>query len=137
MQTCLDTEEHEYVIFNLDRGLRLAERVCLAGSSAARRKGLLGLERLPAGAGLWIVPCEAIHTFGMRMAIDAIFLDRQLCVRKLRPHLPPSRISVCISAESVLELEAGTVARTCTVVGDRLSFERVSGFERQLGVPDK
>jgi uncharacterized membrane protein (UPF0127 family) len=131
------TNNHEYVVFNLDRGLHLAHRVSLAATSAARRKGLLGIESLPSGAGLWIFPCEAIHTFGMRMAIDAIFLDRGFCVTKLRPSLPPWRVAICLSADSVLELQAGTVAYTHTVVGDRLSFAHVAGSENQIVSPDK
>lgn len=127
MPTYSETTEREYVVFNLDRRLTVADRVRVAGSSAARRKGLLGIDDLAAGSGLWIAPCEAIHTFGMKMPIDAIFIDRKFQVRKLRPYLAPSRISICISADSVLELEAGTVARTRTVLGDRLRFEQIGG----------
>jgi uncharacterized protein len=123
----MQTAELEYVVFNLDRKSTLAERVRLAGSSAARRKGLLGLDRLSPCAGLWIAPCEAIHTFGMKMPIDAVFLDRQCQVRKVRPNLAPSRISLCLRADSVLELQAGTVVRTGTSVGDRLHFEPAPG----------
>jgi uncharacterized membrane protein (UPF0127 family) len=123
MDTCEGTTRREYVVVNINRGSTLAHRVCIAGSSSSRRKGLLGIERLPQGAGLWIAPCEAIHTFGMKMPIDAIFLDQDFQVRKLRSHLPPSRISLCLAAASVLELEAGTAARTCTAVGHRLRFE--------------
>ena len=131
MESCQETTPREYVVVNIDRGSTVAERVCVAGSSSARRKGLLGIEHLSKGAGLWIAPCEAIHTFGMKMAIDAIFLDRHFHVRKLRSHLPPSRISLCISAASVLEVEAGTAARSGTAVGDRLSFE-LPGHSEQL-----
>jgi uncharacterized protein len=129
MHTCSDINEGEYVVFNLDRGLTVAERVCVAGDSARRRTGLLGIESLPSGAGLWIAPCEAIHTFGMKMAIDAIFLDRKFHVKKLRTYLPPRRISLCLSADSVLEVAAGTVARSNTVVGDRLTFEQVEAWD--------
>jgi uncharacterized protein len=101
----------------------------LAGTSALRRKGLLGIDRLPHSTGLWIAPCEAIHTFGMKMPIDALFLDRYFQVRKLRPNMAPSRISVCMRADSVLELQAGTVARTGTALGDRLRFQLLVGTE--------
>jgi uncharacterized protein len=127
METCQETTPREYVVVNIARASTLAKRVRVAGSSSARRKGLLGLDRFPEDAGLWIAPCEAIHTFGMRVPIDAIFLDRNFQVRKLRAHLRPARISLCLSATSVLELEAGTAARTGTTVGDRLSFEPASG----------
>ena len=47
-----------YVIHNLTRGLTLATHVALAGTSEARRRGLLDAENLDAGAGLWIVPAR-------------------------------------------------------------------------------
>jgi uncharacterized membrane protein (UPF0127 family) len=58
----------------------------------------------------------------MKMPIDAIFLDHKLRVKKLHSELRPRRISVCISASSVLELQAGAISRSATQVGDRLTF---------------
>jgi uncharacterized membrane protein (UPF0127 family) len=123
MDTCEETTRREYVVVNVNRGSTVAQRVCIASDSSARRKGLLGIEHFTPGAGLWIAPCEAIHTFGMKMPIDAIFLDHHFQVRKLRRNLSPGRISLCLSAASVLEVEAGTAARSGTAVGDRLSFK--------------
>jgi len=114
---------HCYTIVNLQRGSTLATQVRLAGTSAARRKGLLGMGSLESGSGLWIAPCEAIHTFGMKMSIDAIFLDREHRVKKLKADLRPFRIAICLRACSVLELEAGTILRTGTKVGDCLLFQ--------------
>ncbi len=102
----------------------LATAAEVADTSAKRRKGLLGRDLLPAGDGLWIMPCEGVHTFGMRFAIDIVFLDRQRRVRKVRPAVPRRRIALCLSAESVLELPAGTAEATRTVRGDRLEFEK-------------
>lgn len=113
----------EFVVVNINRRSTVAERVSIAGTSAARRKGLLGVEDLAPGVGLWLAPCEAIHTFGMKAPIDAIFLDHDYFVRKLRVCLPPKRIAVCLFAASVLELAAGTAARTGTAVGHRLRFD--------------
>lgn len=132
METCRQTTPREYIVVNVDRKAILAHRVSIAATSSARRKGLLGIECIPEGAGLWIAPCEAIHTFGMKVPIDAIFLDRGLQVKKLRMDLSPARISLCLSADSVLELEAGTAARTGTAVGDRLRFEPVGDSEAPL-----
>src|ERR1700751_2376940 len=94
-------------VLNNTRGVSLATRVRLAAHSSERRKGLLGVDNLDGDGGLWIWPCEAIHTFGMRMLIDVIFLDSQHVVRKIRRALAPNRLSVCISSLSVLELAAG------------------------------
>lgn len=100
----------------------MADAAGVADTSALRRKGLLKHESLPAGDGLWIVPCEAVHTFGMRFAIDVLYLDRQRKVLKVREHLGPWRMSACLRAHSILEVPAGTAARTRTARGDELEF---------------
>jgi uncharacterized protein len=111
-----------YAVHNLNRGVLLAGRIRVAGTSESRRHGLLGIDRLDGGSGIWIAPCEAIHTFGMKMPIDVIFLDRELRVRKLVPVLAPRRLSVSLLAHSVLELEPGSIDRSATRLGDRLRF---------------
>jgi uncharacterized membrane protein (UPF0127 family) len=114
--------ESYYTADNLTRGTTLASRTRIAGTSAERRRGLLATESLKAGDALWIAPCEAIHTLGMRWPIDAIFMDKSYRVRKLTRGLLPWRIAVCWTAESVLELPAGVLLQTGTRVGDRLAF---------------
>jgi hypothetical protein len=84
---------------------------------------LLGTNEFPEGLGLWVGPCAAIHTFGRKRAVDVLFLDRKFVVCRLLPHVPPRRVSVCLAADSVLELEAGTISRSRTKIGDHLLFE--------------
>ena len=107
-------------ISNLTRQTVLATSAEVADNSARRNKGLLGRTRLGAGEGMWIVPGEAIHTFGMRFAIDLAYLDRNRRIRKVRSHVAPWRVSACLSAHSVLELPSGTIHGTKTQVGDEL-----------------
>jgi len=107
---------------NVTRGTILAAKLELAGSGESRRKGLLGRESLLPGGGLWIVPCESVHTFFMRFAIDLVYLDRKHKVRKVRSSVGPWRMSACLSAHSVLELPAGTVVATRTERGDQLEI---------------
>ena len=97
--------------------------VDLADSGPARRRGLLGRKGLDEGEGLWIKPCEAVHTFGMRFDIDLIFLNRRQIVTKLRANLRPWRIAGSIRAGSVLEMSPGTIASTSTRSGDQLSLQ--------------
>jgi uncharacterized protein len=111
------------VVCNRTRNSILADNADLAGTSAKRRKGLLGREKLSPGQGLWIVPCGAIHTFFMKFAIDVVYIDRKKRVRKIRTNVVPWRLSACLIAHSVLELPAGTVARSGTQRGDQLEFE--------------
>jgi uncharacterized membrane protein (UPF0127 family) len=98
----------------------------VADRGPVRRRGLLGRQSLGEGEGLWIVPCEAVHTFGMRFAIDLVFLDRRNVVRKVRSSVPPWRLSGCLRARSVLELAAGTLKSISVRPGDTLHFSPAS-----------
>jgi uncharacterized protein len=101
----------------------VASRALVARTSQERRTGLLKHESLDEGEGLYIAPCEAVHTFFMRFAIDVLYLDRNRKVLKIRQALGPWRISACLRAYGVLELPAGTTAATGTLPGDQLAFE--------------
>ena len=97
----------------------------VADTSRKRRVGLLKHERLDAGEGLWITPCESVHTFFMKFAIDLVYLDRAHKVRKVCRAVPPWRASICLSAHSILELPAGTIESTETRPGDELSIRKL------------
>jgi hypothetical protein len=112
-------------ISNLTRGTVLGERVETAEDGAARRKGLLGRNGLVRGEGLWIVPCESVHTFFMRFSIDLVYVDREKRVRKIKSGVPPWRMSACLSAHSVIELAPGAALAAKTQSGDQLEFSDV------------
>lgn len=113
------------LVRNETRKTVLADAAEMADTSAKRRTGLLKHKRLDPGDGLWIVPCESVHTFFMKFPIDLVYLDRQRKVRKVRHAVPAWRLSACLMAHSVLELPAGTVANTGTAVGDVLVMEKL------------
>jgi uncharacterized membrane protein (UPF0127 family) len=114
------------LVRNQSRNTVLGEAVEVADTSAKRRVGLLKHERLDPGTGLWIVPCESVHTFFMKFPIDLVYLDKKKKVSKVRNAVPAWRLSACLTAHSILELPAGTAARTGTQAGDELSIETVS-----------
>lgn len=111
-------------IRNQTRGARLAESADIADTSSKRRTGLLKHSALQAGEGLWIAPCEAVHTVGMKFAIDVLFLNKKRRVLKIRRDMQGWRMSACLWGHSVLELPAGTALETGTSVGDQLEFEK-------------
>jgi uncharacterized membrane protein (UPF0127 family) len=112
-------------VLNRDRGTILAEKAEVADTSAKRRTGLLKHSGLEPGEGLWIAPCEAVHSFGMKFAIDVVYLDRKKRVRKIRKEMVPRRLSACLSAHSVLELPVGMIESSRTEPGDQLEFEKL------------
>jgi len=110
------------LVRNLTRNTVVAASVEVADSGPKRSKGLLGRKGLDPGSGLWIVPCEAVHTFWMQFPIDLIYLDRDLRIRKLRSNVRPWRLSGCLTAHSVLELGVGTIQASQVMPGDKLEF---------------
>ena len=108
---------------NPERGTELARRVEKADTFWKRFRGLSGRTELPAGEGLWIIPCRGVHTHGMAFPIDVLFLDGAQRVVGLEENLGPGRFaSVRWKAKTVLELPAGTVRLTRTRVGDRVQI---------------
>ena len=111
-------------LLNERTGRLLASAVEVAGTSASRRRGLLGRDSLDPSAALIIAPCSSIHTFFMRFVIDAVFVDRGGRVLKAVQRLKPWRIAASFGAFAVIELNAGSLDRSDGVVqGDRLYLE--------------
>jgi uncharacterized membrane protein (UPF0127 family) len=81
----------------------------VARSARARRHGLLGRDGIE--GALLLSPASAVHTVGMRFAIDVAYLDRTLRVVAVRT-MPPGRIGLPRPrARHVLEAEAGAMRR--------------------------
>jgi hypothetical protein len=113
------------LVRNQTRQTLLADRAEIADTSAKRRVGLLKHKSLGPGEGLWIAPCESVHTFFMKFPIDLVYLDKRLRVRKVRHAVPPWRLSACLTAHSILELPAGAAAESGTVAGDTLTMDKL------------
>ncbi len=118
------------LVRNATRGTVLATRLEAAHTGPTRRKGLLGRDGLERGEGLWIAPCESVHTFFMRFPIDLIYLDRERRIKKARSAVGPWRLSACLSAHSILELPAGTIRETQSERGDTLEILTAEGEQR-------
>ena len=111
-------------VVNARSGAVLAESLVSAHDSQSRRKGWLGRTSAPLGEAIWILPCEAIHCFFMRFAIDVVFLDRDLHVIQVRRSVKPWRIAVCLKAYSVMEFPEGAIDASATAVGDKIILRR-------------
>ena len=110
-------------LMNARTGEAVADAAELAVTSASRRRGLLGRDGLDPGAALIIAPCNSVHTFFMRFAIDVVYVDRAGRVRKIVRALRPWRISAAMSAYAVIELGAGSLDGCDIECGDRLYVE--------------
>lgn len=79
-----------------------------ARTHRSRRRGLSRLDALPADYALHIPATPSVHTFGMRFALDLIWLDRDGQVARVDRDVAPRRMRVCRGARSVIECNAGT-----------------------------
>jgi len=104
-------------------GRRLLERVEVAERPLARLMGLMGRAGLEPGAGMFFPRCTSIHMFFMRFAIDAVYVDRDLKVRRVMSALRPWRLSWCPGAWGVLEAPAGWAAGAGLRPGMQIAFE--------------
>lgn len=95
-------------------------RIQSAASFWQRFVGLLGRSSLAPDEALLITPCNNIHTFFMRFAIDVVFLDRSGVVVAIVPRVRPWRVAIARKAYACLELAAGGAERFGLHVGQSL-----------------
>jgi uncharacterized protein len=106
---------------NVTRNKALANSLLVADTFLSSLLGLMGRPRLPIGEGLWINPCQSVHSMWMRFPIDVIFLNNQESIIHMVESMKPFRISKHVSeARSVIELPANTIMATQTQVGDQV-----------------
>lgn len=99
-------------------------RVIRARGFLARLRGLIGRPAPNPGEGLWIDPCAAVHTFGVREALDLVFVSACMVVQRVEAAVPPRRVRIGPGARAVLELRAGEAHRIGLRAGLRLDWER-------------
>lgn len=89
---------------------------CLVTENAWERMcGLLPRSSLAPSEGLWLRPCNSVHTFFMRFTMDAAFIDKAGKVVAIYDSMKPWRHSwIHLRAVSVLET-AGGVLRSAGV----------------------
>ncbi len=111
-------------ITNKTKGTVIASEAGYARSLPERMKGLLGRSSLAQGEGLVIAPCSAIHTIGMRFAIDVVFFDRDNRAVSIIEGIKPCRMTGWRPrAHGVVELPAGALTGSPVEIGDELVFE--------------
>jgi uncharacterized membrane protein (UPF0127 family) len=88
---------------SLPGGLTVVE----ANAGKSRRRGLSRLDSLPGDHALLIPKCPSVHTFGMRFALDLIWLGKGDAVVRVDRDVRPRRMRICTRARSVVETVAG------------------------------
>jgi uncharacterized protein len=106
---------------NRTQGSMLVESGRVADNVWTRFRGLIGVRELSAGDGLAIVPCSGVHCMFMSIPIDVVYVDKGDRVVALDPNMKPWAVGrPHRGVRYVIELPAGTIARTGTQMGDQL-----------------
>ncbi|MDD6236052.1 MAG: DUF192 domain-containing protein [Clostridiales bacterium] len=107
--------------------LLIFEKIGIADTFFRRFMGLMGKKSLDDLSGLLLIPCNQIHTFFMKLNIDAVFLDHDMKVISVMPCIDPGKVLPRINrARSVLELPEGMAAKYGIREGDILSVVRAT-----------
>lgn len=107
---------------NTTRNVEIGQNIRVATTLLERTVGLLATSTLANGDGMYLSPCRSIHTFFMRFPIDVLFIDSHGKVLSQKTYFPWKFSGVSLGAQGVLELPAGTLARTRTQVGDQIEM---------------
>jgi len=100
-----------------------AVNVEVADTFLKRLRGLMFRRQIESGRGLLLAPCDGVHMMFMRFAIDVVYLDKDLRIKKIvRGLIPWLGVSVCFGAWGALELADGEAARLKLAVGQK--FQR-------------
>ncbi len=81
--------------------------VRIATTARGRLLGLAWLRPRPP-CGLLLPRTRSVHTFGMRFALDLVWLDARGRAVRVDTAVPPRRVRSCGAARAVIELPAGT-----------------------------
>ena len=115
------------MIRNLTRGTVLATHEEWALKPADRMRGLLDHDGLAEGKALVISPCNSVHMFFMKFAIDVVFTTADGVVVRAISNLRPWRFTrIHFAARHAIELPVGVVSASGTTRGDQLSLEQPS-----------
>jgi uncharacterized protein len=113
------------MISNRTRGTAIATDARFARTSKERTRGLLDRDSMPEGEALVFERCRQVHSFGMKFEIDVLFLDRRGLVARAVSGLKPGRLTAWVPrARTVVELPAGTIARSRTSKGDSITIDQ-------------
>ncbi|MCL6570229.1 MAG: DUF192 domain-containing protein [Bacillus sp. (in: Bacteria)] len=93
-------------------------QIKMADSFFKRLKGLMFRKDPIKDEGLWIVPCNAVHMFFMKFAIDIVLLNKQNEVVMVYHSLRPWKMTKPEkTAYSTLELPSGSINQLGICIG--------------------
>ena len=109
---------------NKTRGTTIAKHLLTLNSNCYDTLRFLNRRGIPRNCALWISPCRAIYTVGMKSPVDIAFLNTRGRVVTLYKSFPPDCVADSSShAVSAVELAPNTLNESNTGIGDTIELD--------------
>ncbi len=116
------------MIYNLNSRMTLAANPVTALGWRMRLCGMIGRRFVSGELDAMVFPrCNCVHSIGMTVALDLLFLDVESTVTGMKENYPPWALFPCgcRKAAVTIELPAGTLRRTHTKIGDKINLNLI------------
>jgi hypothetical protein len=111
-------------VLNKTRGTMIARHLLTLNSNCYNTLRFLNRCGIPRNCALWISPCRAIYTVGMKGSVDIAFLNQHGRVVTMFKNFPPDCIADSTrGAVSAVELAPDALSESDTGVGDTLDLD--------------
>ena len=111
-------------LIDITANIIISTKVEIANTFFKRFLGLMGRKNMEREEALVIKPCNNVHMFFMRFAIDVVFVDRDDKICYIQENLKPGQISKYVfDAIYVVELPVDSVKEKNIKIGDKLGID--------------
>lgn len=93
-------------LINKTKNITISTKTTIARSFYARLMGLMFRQSMDSEEALVFYKASSIHMFFMFIAIDVVFLDKDMKVIKVVKNLKPWRMANCFGSYCTIELPA-------------------------------
>jgi len=110
-------------VLNKTRGKMIAMHLMTLNTNCIQTLRFLNRRGIPPHCALWIAPCRAIYTIGMKNPVDIAFLNQHGRVVTMFKNFPPDCIADSSrDAVSAVELPPNTLRESDTGIGDTIEL---------------
>ncbi len=109
---------------NKTRGTMLAKHLLTLNTNTYSTLRSLNRAGIPKNCALWIAPCRAIYTVGLKNSVDIVFLNQRGRVVTMYRNFPPDCIADSSrGAVSAVEFPSNALSESATDLGDTIELD--------------
>jgi hypothetical protein len=111
-------------VLNRTRGTMIAKHLMTLNTNCYNTLRFLNRCGIPRNCALWIAPCRAIYTVGMKRPVDIAFLNQRGRVVTMFKNFPPDCIADSSGrAVTAVELAPNALNESATNIGDTIDLD--------------